>query len=65
MKFLNIVGLTIFSAGILMLIGFSTYEFLKDSNIPVVVRWGIIAVILGIAIILVSLIKERVKEKKL
>lgn len=63
MKPLNILGLTIFSAGILVLIGFGLYKFFEDSTVPVIVRWGIIAVILGVIIILISLIRERIKEK--
>lgn len=64
MKFLNILGLIIFSAGTLTLIGFSLYEFFKDSTVPPIVRWGIIGIILGVIIILVSLIRERLKEKQ-
>lgn len=65
MKPLNILGLTIFFVGSLTLIGFGLYQFFKDLTIPVVVRLGIIAIILGIIIILISLIKERLKEKDL
>ena len=63
MKSLNILGLTIFFAGLLVLIGFGLYKFFEDSTIPTIVRWGIIAIILGVIIILISLIKERLKEK--
>ena len=64
MKFLNILGLIIFSAGTLALVGFGLYEFFKDSTVPPIVRWGIIGIILGVIIILISLIKERLKEKE-
>lgn len=66
MKPFNILGLTILSAGILVLAGFGLYKLsealLKDSSIPAIVRWGIVGVVLGIAIILVSLIVERIKD---
>jgi len=65
MKPLNILGLVIFSAGALALIGFGFYNFFQESDVPVLVRWGIIAIISGIIIILISLIKERLKEKDL
>jgi hypothetical protein len=65
MKPLNILGLTFFFAGSFAMIGFGLYEFFKDSTIPTVVRLGIIAIMLGIIIILISLIKERLKEKNL
>jgi len=65
MKFLNILGLTLFSLGIVVLVGFGLYKFFQDTTVPVIIRYGIIAVILGVVIILISLIKERLKEKKL
>ena len=65
MKPLNILGLIIFFAGVFALIGFGLYKFFEDSTIPVIVRYGIIAVILGVIIILISLIRERIKEKNL
>ncbi|MBL7053149.1 MAG: hypothetical protein ISS02_00590 [Candidatus Portnoybacteria bacterium] len=65
MKPLNILGLIFFSVGALVLIGFGFYKFFIDSTIPTLVRWGIIAIILGVIILLISLIKERLKEKDL
>ena len=64
MKPLNILGLTILSAGVLILVGFGLYKFFEDTEIPQPVRWGIIAIILGVIIILISLIKERLKDRK-
>jgi len=65
MKFLNILGLTLFSLGIMVLVGFGLYKFFRDTTVPAIIRYGIITVILGMMIILISLIKERLKEKKL
>jgi len=65
MKFLNILGLALFSLGIIVLVGFGLYKFFQDTTVPAIIRYGIIAVILGVTIILISLIKERLKEKKL
>jgi len=65
MKTLNILGLIIFSTGALTLIGFGFYKFFEDSTISPIVRWGTIAIILGVIIILISLIKERLKEKEI
>jgi hypothetical protein len=64
MKVWNILGVGIFSVGFLTLIGFGLAEFLKDLTIPIAVKWAIIAIFLGIIIILISLIRERIKEKK-
>jgi len=65
MKPLNILGLIVLFGGTLVLIGFGLYKFFEDTEIPLIVRGGIIAIILGVVIILISLIKERLKEKKL
>ena len=63
MKPLNVLGLTIFSVGGLALIGFGLYRFFEDTTVPLIVRWGIIGLILGTIIMLISLIIERIKDK--
>jgi len=65
MKLLNILGLIIFFGGVLSLVVFGFYNFFQESGIPILVRWGIISIILGLIIILISLIRERLKEKDL
>lgn len=65
MKPLNIFGLVILFTGIFILLGFGLYKFFIDISISIVVRLGIIAIILGVIIILISLIRERLNEKKL
>ena len=65
MKGLNILGLIIFFAGLLAIFGYGLYKFFEDTSVPIVIRFGIIAIILGIIIILISLIKERLNEKNL
>jgi len=63
MRFLNILGLILFSVGTITLIGFGLYKFFEDTTIPIIIRYGVIAIILGTITILISLIKERIKEK--
>jgi len=63
MKPLNIFGLTVFFIGLFAVVGFGLYKFFEDSSIPAVVRLGIVGIILGIIIILISLVRERLKEK--
>lgn len=64
MRILKILGLSIFCLSFLVLIGFSTYKFLEDSTIPLVIKWGIVGLILGMIIIIISLIIERIKDNK-
>lgn len=63
MEPLNIIGLIIFSIGFLVLMGFGFCEFFQEVDIPLVVKIGIVTLFLGIIIILISLIKERLNEK--
>ena len=64
MKILKILGLSIFCLCFLLLTGFGTYRFLEDSTIPIMIKWGTIGLILGIIMVLISLIIERVKDNK-
>lgn len=64
MKILKILGLSIFCLCFLLLTGFGMYRFLEDSTIPFMIKWGTIGLILGIIMVLISLIIERVKDNK-
>ncbi len=68
MKKLNIIGLTILLAGALLIGGYAGYkyaiEFLRDTSIPGIVRYGLSAIIIGLIILLISLVLERIKDKK-
>jgi len=64
MKSLNVLGLTLFSGGVFALVGYGLYKFFVNSKDPIIVKWGIIAIILGLFVLLFSLIKERVKERE-
>jgi len=65
MKPLNILGLIIFFVGLFAIVFFGLYKFFEDSTVPVLIRWGIGAIILGVIILLFSLIKEKIKDKEL
>jgi hypothetical protein len=68
MKILKTTGLVIFGSGALSLIGYWLYlmtkEFLWVSDIPFIIRFGVIAIILGIIVTLIALIFERINDKK-
>ncbi len=67
MKKLNVIGLVIFALGAFLIIGYGIYEFvsrfLGDTEVPVVIRYGLAAAIAGLIIIIISLIQERIKDK--
>lgn len=66
MKPLNIIGLSIFGIGTLLLVGFGIYKIIEDinTNIPAIIVLGVAGVILGIIIMLISLITERIKDNE-
>ncbi len=64
MKILKILGLSIFCLCFLVLIGFGMYKFIEDSTVPFLIKWGIIGLILGMVMMIVSLIIEKVKDNK-
>lgn len=57
---MSIGGIILFSYGLYTLIN----ELFSDSSIPDIVSWGIVLVILGFFILLISLITERIKDSK-
>jgi len=67
MKPFNILGLTIFSLGVLILAGFGFYKFVdkffQDTSIPFLVKIGVVGLVLGIIVMLTSLIIERIRNK--
>lgn len=65
MKLLNIIGLVVLLSGALAVAGFGLYKFFEETEIPLIVKGGLSAIVLGIVIILFSLIRERLKEKNL
>ena len=64
MKIFKILGLSIFCLCLLVLTGFGIHEFLRDSTVPLVAKWGSVGLILGMIIIIISLIMERIKDNK-
>ncbi len=62
------IGLFILGLSILLLLGTGLYyfltEFFRDASVPVVVRIGIIGIVLGLVILLITLIKERMEDIK-
>ena len=62
MRFVRVLGLILLISGILLFVGFGLYKFFEAKDTPLIIRIGSTGVILGIVLILISLIKERIKE---
>jgi flagellar biosynthesis protein FliR len=65
MKPLNKFGLTLLAVGVIVLAGFVLFEFFGDPNVPVAVRLGVVAVVTGVIVLIVSLARERIGNKEL
>lgn len=57
-----LAGLVIIGIGILLIAGFLLYSFIWSSGIPLPVKIGIMTIILGVLIILIYLVIERIRE---
>jgi len=68
MKSLRLLGLTLFAAGGLALIGFWLYTVIGSlfgsGQVPAIIQWGVVGIILGVAVMIISLIVERVRDTK-
>ncbi len=64
MKTLESLGsvLIIFGAGVLA--GYGMYAFVQAQDVPVLIRLGAVTLFAGILVILLSLIRERILERK-
>ena len=61
MKYL---GAGLLLVGAILLLGFGIYQFMSDFSIPIIVKVGIIALILGVLVILGALIIEKIRDKR-
>jgi uncharacterized integral membrane protein len=64
MKDSQFLGIVLFVLGILIIAGYGLYYFAIEDEIPLFIRAGVAAIILGIVVILISLIRERLMDLK-
>ena len=58
------IGVIAFLAGIIMLTAYGLYIFLIAEEIPLIIRVGIAVMSIGIVIVIVALIRERLQDIK-
>ena len=61
------IGMAIFVAGIIILIGYGLYQGFEElslENIDAVIAIGVIAIVLGIIVLFVTILMEQQKGKK-
>lgn len=68
MKILKTIGLSIFVISGLALFGYGVYqfvlEFFWDAEVPLIIKIGLTGLAVGFLITIITLIIERVKDKK-
>jgi predicted anti-sigma-YlaC factor YlaD len=58
------VGWFLYVAGLMGLCGYAAYEFAVDDAVPALIKSGIGALILGIVLLFVSVLRERLMARK-
>jgi hypothetical protein len=64
MNKIETMGMLFILLGILCLIGYGIYIFIRITEIPIAIRIGITALMTGILIVLLALVKERLQDIK-
>ena len=57
-------GLTLLGGGLLLLTSFGVWEAVRDGGTPSIVRVGVIATVVGLGILLVRVLVQRLREGK-
>ena len=58
------IGWTLVVGAVLVLVGYAGYEFLLADVEPPMVKWAVGALYLGLAILLLSVLRQRLKARK-
>ena len=53
------LGWLLFVGGLILLVGFGSYQFMVDDGIPALIKTGVAAVAIGMVLLLVSVIRQR------
>jgi len=64
MKNIQILGVSLLVLGILIMVGYGLYHFAIAEDIPLLIKTGVIVIFLGIVVVLLSLIRERLRDLK-
>jgi len=61
---LKLIGLGLLIAGGLLLGGYGIYQLLDAPDLPPAVLWGLLALMAGFVLLVLSLVQERIKDRK-
>lgn len=62
------IGGVVFAVGVLIMTGYGVYafgqEFFGDSDVPLAMQIALPATVIGLAVLLVAVVKDRMKNRK-
>jgi hypothetical protein len=62
------IGGVVFATGVLVMTGYGVYEFGReffgDSDVPVAMQIALPATVIGLVVLLVTVVKDRMKNRK-
>ena len=58
------LGWLLYVAGLVILIGFGVYEFVKDETVDAIVKTGVAGVVVGLVLLFVSVARQRLIARK-
>lgn len=57
-------GWVLYLAGLLLVCGYGGYAFFADDTVPALIKTGIGAIVVGVILLFVSVLRERLAERK-
>ncbi|MDD2777798.1 MAG: hypothetical protein PHS47_03885 [Methanocellales archaeon] len=64
MEKVRLFGFALFGFGVIICLAYALYHFIKASEVPLVIRLGVVVILTGIVFLLISVIKEGFEEEK-
>ena len=64
MEKVRFFGFILLGIGVIILLAYALYHFVKASEVPLVIRLGVVGILTGIIFLLISVIRERFEEEE-
>ncbi|HIH36868.1 MAG TPA: hypothetical protein HA232_03050 [Methanocellales archaeon] len=62
MEKVRFFGFILLGIGVIICLSYALYHFIKASEVPLVIRLGVVGILTGIVFLLISVIRERFEE---
>ncbi|MDD2666726.1 MAG: hypothetical protein PHD13_06150 [Methanocellales archaeon] len=64
MEKVRLFGFALFGFGVIICLTYALYHFIKASEVPLIIRLGVVGIIAGVVFLLISVIRERFEEEE-